>query len=222
MNILVKYPTRGRSGIFLERLKQWYDAATEKGAIRWIVTYDEDDVTMQYSVLAEAHAIIPTLVSYKGNCKTKIEACNANIPLDLEWDVLLLISDDMVCRRIGWDNMIRENMQAHFPDTDGCLWFHDGSKQRAICTLSCIGRKYYNRFHYIYHPSYCSFFCDNEFTEVAQQANQIVFIEQCIATHEHPAWCGGMKVDATYRKNNKYWGQDQALYNQRKRDGYPR
>ena len=42
-----------------------------------------------------------------------------------------------------------------------------------------------------------------------------------IATHEHPAWGGGMKPDATYQRNNRYWVQDSKTYEQRKAAGFP-
>lgn len=225
MKILVKYPTRGRPQIFLERLKEWYESATNPAEIGWLVSYDANDETMTYSVTSQAQKIIreDSLHCVKGNSRSKIQACNAdmNIMEDWPWDVVLLISDDMACRRVGWDDVIRAKMFELYPDTDGCLWFHDGSKQRDICTLSCIGRKYYDKFGYIYHPSFKSFFCDNEFTDVAQKAGKITFIEKGIATHEHPAWGGNMKHDATYKGNNKYWAEDQATYNHRKALGFP-
>ncbi len=74
---------------------------------------------------------------------------------------------------------------------------------------------------YIYHPDYSSFFCDDEQTAVGLSLNKLVFINECICTHEHPSWGGGMKVDALYQRNNKYWNQDKATYERRKAAGFP-
>lgn len=75
--------------------------------------------------------------------------------------------------------------------------------------------------HYLYHPSYASFFCDNEQTSVGMALGKLVFIKDQIASHQHPCWGGGMKPDDLYRRNNKYWASDQANYNRRKAAGFP-
>lgn len=220
MRILVKYPTRQRPKIFLTRLREWASAATDLSEVTFLVSIDEDDASMTDDVIAVANKIARDVRIFRGPNKSKIAACNADVDKIPNWDVMLLISDDMFCRRSGWDAMIRRQMYLRFPDTDGCLWFHDGTRQKEICTLSCIGRKYYDRFGYVYHPSYFSFFCDNEFTEVAKMAGKIEFIDQPISTHEHPAWNGGMKRDDLYAKNNRYWKQDEANYHARKANGF--
>lgn len=222
MRILLKYPTRGRPQQFLATLKGWLDNAADLSRISVLVSYDADDATMTPEVIAQAENMHPALVAVKGNSKTKIEACNADLnEYQGDWQVVLLISDDMWCRRQGWDTAIVLKMQQNFSDTDGVLWFHDGTKQRVIMTLSCIGRRYYERDRFIYHPSYSSFFCDNEATEVAQKRGRIIFIEHPLCTHEQPSWNGGMKRDATYARNNVYWRRDEANYKARKAAGFP-
>ena len=101
-----------------------------------------------------------------GDSKTKIEACNADIK-DVDFDIVLLASDDMVPQVRGYDTIIKEAMEDYFPNTDGVLWFNDGYQSRAMNTLCILGKKYYDRFGYIYHPDYISLWCDNEFTVVA-------------------------------------------------------
>lgn len=222
MRILIKYPTRGRPQAFLSRLKEWVSLASNPDKLSFLVSYDSDDATMTPDVMADAERMHPSIICVRGNSKSKIEACNADIAeYEADWDIILLASDDMFCRRKGWDEMVRLHMKENFPDLDGCLWFHDGTKQRVICTLSVVGRLYYQRFGCLYEKSYLSFFCDNEFTEVAQSLGRIVFIEHPIATHEHPAWNGGMKRDETYVRNNKHWAQDEKNYFNRKSLGFP-
>lgn len=222
MRVLVKYPTRGRPQQSLTTLKGWLDSASDLSRIAVLVSYDADDATMTPEVIAQAEAMHPALVAVRGHSKTKIEACNADVnEYAGDWEVILLISDDMICRRKSWDTVIRDKMRYFYPDTDGCLWFHDGTRQRVISTLSCIGRSYYDRFGYIYNPEYASFFPDNEYTDVAMAMNKITFIADPIATHEHPAWGGAMRADDVYRRNNKYWKADQATYDRRKAAGFP-
>lgn len=146
LRILCKYPTRGRPSIFLTRLKEWASMATDPARIAFLISYDEDDASMTPEVIAEAEKAHPAVICVRGKSKTKIQACNADLnEYEGDWDVVLLISDDMWCVRMGWDNVIRHHMMVRFPDTDGSLWFYDGA-QRRINTLTCYGRKYYERF----------------------------------------------------------------------------
>lgn len=222
MRILCKYPTRGRPQQFLTTLRGWLSSATDLSRIAVLVSYDTDDVVMTPEVIAQAEALHPALVAVRGHSKTKIQACNADVnEYQGDWEVVLLVSDDMQCVRVGWDDMIRKKMSELYPDTDGCLWFHDNSKQRDICTLSCIGKAYYDRFGFIYNGLYSSFFCDNEFTDIARSLNKITFIEGPIASHQHPSWQRGVPTDHLYQRNNKYWKTDQATYERRKSAGFP-
>lgn len=185
-----------------------------------MVSYDHDDESMTAPILAATQELACEVRLYRGASKTKIEAVNASINELAGWDILIIISDDMFCRRKGWDELVVQKMTYHFPDTDGALWFHDGSKQREICTLSCMGWKMYQRFGYVYNPEYKSFFCDNEFTEIARSLNKLPFFDDCLASHEHPCWQGGMRPDELYQRNNKYWPEDQRTYARRKAAGF--
>lgn len=223
MRILVKWPTRGRPQQFLKTLSGWLSQANDLSRISVLVSYDADDATMTPKIIAQAEKMHPALVAVKGNSKTKIMACNADVnEYKGDWDIILLVSDDMRCVRQGWDEIIRKKMTELYPDTDGCLWMHDNSKQRLICTLSCMGRAYYNRFLFIYNPEYSSFFCDNEYTDIARSLNKITFIENPIASHDHPSWQPGIKSDALYLRNNRYWRIDEAIYLKRKSEGFPK
>lgn len=222
MRILLKFPTRGRPQQFLTTLHAWIHHASHPEQLSALVSYDEDDETMTPAIAEEAERLHPMVITVRGKSASKIDACNRDLA-DYEgsWDIVLLISDDMWCRRQAWDDVVRRNMQRHFPDTDGALWFYDNA-QRAINTMECVGRKRWEYFGYLYHPSYRSFWCDNEQTEVGVRDNKLVRVEHPIASHEHPAWCGGMKKDATYIRNNPFWRQDEANYHARKAAGFPR
>lgn len=222
MKILVKYPTRSRPELFLKTLKEYIENESKQHNITYLISYDADDATMTDEVIKNAKLFNADIILVPGNSKTKIEACNAdfNVVSHWDWDIVVLISDDMHVQIHGWDARIVRDMQKYYPDTNGCLWYHDGSSQRSISTLSIIGRKYYDRFGYIYHPSYKSFFCDNEYTEVAVKNHAIKFINGVIIKHQHPAWGQGVPSDALYNHNDKYWGHDEANYKARKANGF--
>lgn len=221
MKILLKYPTRGRPDFFLQRIREWTSFASNASQIAWLVSYDRDDPTMTTGVIAQAESIHPSVICVNGDSKTKIEACNANIAeYEADWSVILLVSDDMWCVRNGWDDLIRQKMTEFFPHTDGALWIFDGA-QRKINTLECVGRRRYQSFGYLYHPSYKSFWSDNETTAVGLRDDKLVFIEQSIAHHQHPSWLKGMKHDATYARNHPYWAADKANFYTRQARGFP-
>jgi hypothetical protein len=219
MKLLVKYPTRSRPDLFLKNIADYTRLSANKD-ITYLVSYDIDDKLMTKKVIERAKKINKNIIFCCGVSKSKIHACNRDLEVVKEWDILLLISDDMFVKKFGWDAEIINQMKINYPDTDGCLWFHDGSKQKVISTLSCIGRRYFDKFGYIYHPDYKSFFCDNEYTEVAKLSNKIKFIDNVIIKHEHPHWGGEVKNDLLYKENSKHWKHDQDLYSQRKPKGF--
>lgn len=220
MNLLIKYPTRSRPELFLKTLKEYIDNESKTNEITYLISYDSDDVSMTESVINTAKAFSDNIIFVKGNSRTKIQACNADIENVEDWNIIVLISDDMHVQIYGWDYQIVKDMEKMFPDTNGCLWYHDGSSQRDISTLSIVGRKYYDQYGYLYHPSYKSFFCDNEYTEVAIRNGAIRFINGTIIKHQHPAWGQGIPMDTLYNHNDKYWGEDMANYNERKANGF--
>lgn len=133
-----------------------------------------------------------------------------------KWDVLLIASDDMVPMVQGWDDIIRFNMNKYFPDTDGVLWFNDGYVGDRLNTLPCLGKKYYDRFDYVYNPAYKSLWADNEFMEVATKLGKQVYIGQCIIKHEHPGNNPAVVYDDIYKRNDKFWNEDHSTYIRRK------
>lgn len=217
MKILVKFPTRSRPAKFLQTLQGYIDKAADLSNVTFLVTYDDDDATMNNSAILnkleqlQVHAI-------GGSSKSKIHAINRDMDMALEWDICMLASDDMICQVHGWDERLREEMKSNFPDTDGCLWFHDGdqaTKNGGLCTMCILGRKYYDRFGYIYHPAYISLWSDNEYTEIARRLNKLKFFEEVLFKHVHFSNTSGLQPDALMIKTQSYFKQDEATYRER-------
>lgn len=220
MKILYKYPTRARWRWFRKTLETYYGMMSEDCIFQFLVSLDEDDTSMLIPEVRKFLDYQPNLIYKYGKSRTKIEACNADMDLVSDWDILVLVSDDMIPIVKDFDKIIVENMEKHFPDLDGALHFDDGlfGKDRTI-TLSVMGRKLYERFGYVYHPAYKSFFCDNEFTDEVYGMEKAKYIPQIIIQHK---WHGGPKSkDALYRRNSGMKG-DEATYNRRKLLGFPR
>lgn len=220
MKILFKYPTRARWSWFQKTLSIYYDMISDECDFQFFITLDKDDKRMNNEKVKAFLSSQPNLTYNYGESKTKIEACNADVGLVREWDILVLVSDDMIPIIRDFDKIIVELMTKHFPDTDGALHFNDGcyGKDKTI-TFSIIGRKMYERFGYVYHPAYRSFYCDNEFTDEVYALNRCHYDPRIIVKHR---WSGGPKSkDALYRRNSRMKG-DEVVYNRRKLIGFPK
>jgi len=83
----------------------------------------------------------------------------------------------------GFDNIIREEF---YKNLDQFVHFPDGFTADRLATMSIMGREYYNRFKYIYHPDYISLWCDNEAMEVAKMLGCYTYVDKNIFQHLHP------------------------------------
>lgn len=214
MKILVKFPTKSRPHQFLKVLSLLVEKSTDKDNIRYLISYDKDDITMTDEVIKEAMKIAPKIALWGGHSNNKIHACNRNIEKEAGWDIIVLMSDDMIPQVEGWDEIIRQAMTKYYSDTDGCVWFPDGYQDR-ICTLVIMGKKYFDRFGYLYHSDYNSLFCDNEQTLVAQKLNKMEYINFCIFKHEHFANNANVKRDSLYDKNEGFYRLDEVVFKRR-------
>ena len=223
MRILLKFPTRSRPMEALNVLRKYYQLANRPDMIGVAVSCDEDDESMTRGLVKdEMHKTSLQYFAWQrvfyGQSKSKIEACNADIAaVDWSWDIVMLVSDDMVPQIKGYDDVIRTQMQAGFPDTNGILWFNDGYQKDNLNTLSIMGRKMYESFGYIYHPSYKSFYCDTEFTDLCKGAlkDKCLYNPYCIIRHEHPG-LGYKAHDTLYNANQRWWSTDLHTYISRK------
>ena len=222
MRILLKFPTRSRPQQAMRVIQQYSNMAINPKSIGVAMSCDSDDESMTRSLVRDEFDRILGQFGwhqiYYGNSKTKIEACNADVEkIEYPWDIVVLVSDDMVPIVRGYDDVIRSHMMSSFPDTNGILWFNDGHQGENLNTLSVMGRTMYQSFGYIYHPSYKSFYCDTEFTDLCKTSlkSKCVYSSTCIVRHEHPGnGYGGF--DSLYQKNQLAWTHDMDNYINRK------
>jgi len=215
--VLVKFPTRSRPDKFFYALDKYYELAENLDDMVFIITCDIDDVSMNNIDVINRLKKYKNLKVYFGTSTNKIEAVNANI--EEGFDVLILASDDMVPVHKGYDVVIRQQMFKYFPDGDGALWFNDGHQGTNINTLPIMGKAYYDRFGYIYHPSYKSVYCDNEYTEVGVSLKKLIYFSNCIIEHVHPAFKPNL-WDNLYHTNEQYVKSDEFNYKLRKANNY--
>lgn len=227
MNILLKCPTRSRPQKVLATLASYVRLANQKAKIGIAVSCDEDDTSMTRNLVKEElqRTINATAWGriFYGSNKSKIQACNANMSeIDYPWDIVVLVSDDMIPQIQGWDDVIRSHMMSRFPDTNGILWFNDGCQGDKLNTLCIYGRRMYEEFGYIYQPEYKSLFCDTELTDRCRGdlKDRCLYVPYCIIRHEHPGTGFAQNNDELYQHNQRFWTEDMMTYIRRKNYAY--
>jgi hypothetical protein len=218
MKILLKCPTRSRPKKVIETLRKYVELATQPDLIGICLSCDTDDATMHDPNVEYHITNLPVAwvkIFYSDN-QSKIEAVNADMnKIEWGWDLVILVSDDMIPKVKGYDDIIRSHIT---PDLDRIVWINDGVQGYHLNTLSIMGRKMYDSIGYIYHPSYKSLFCDNEFTDLCKGplASKCSYIEEILVRHEHFRTGFPEKNDALYQRNQQYWSADFKNYIARK------
>jgi hypothetical protein len=185
---VIKFPTRNRPEKFKTVMTQYLTLLSGKNDVRFIITMDEDDATMNNPEMQQwlaTRAKNAQIECFYGHSKSKIEACNANLE-GVDGDVLMLASDDMVPIQMGYDEIINVAFKEAFPDYDGAIKFWDGlrPKEDPLMTLTVMGFPLYKQFGYIYNPEYKSLYCDNEQTQVCWKLGKLRRCDVCIIQHQ--------------------------------------
>lgn len=220
--ILIKFASRSRPHKFFGGIDNIISNIGDLNNFCILASLDVDDVSMNnpetIKKLTEYVERYPDKIIIKfGHSKNKIDAINRDvneIKEKYEFDILVNFSDDMEFIQHSFDETIRNKFFVHYPDTDGNIYFNDGFVGDRISTMSIIGRKYYDKFNYIYHPSYHSLWCDNEYTEVAKRNQKILYFHENIYKHNHPSNIGGF-MDEQLIKTEAFSDLDRQNYEKR-------
>ena len=240
MKILAQFPTFARPEKFLHCLRSYIDKTSGRHQIFFNINCDADDESMnnqetvnKIQEIFQTPTRSPEMKWHDNFCggeihfddnTTKISSINTHI--DREFDIVIVISDDMIPQVNHWDDEIVTAMMEHYPDLDGCISFDDGyTDKNSLVTFSILGRKLYEHFGYIYHPDYKSLYCDDEFTQAVTKLNKITYIDKMIIKHEHYAEEGNSNsgdYDKAAEKTLYFAGRDQQVFENRKILGFPK
>ena len=222
MRLLFKYPTRGRPDWFRETLERYRQLLSGENECHFAITMDSDDHTMNNEAIHRYLSLVKdvVLVYHYGDHANKVEACNAGMPESHLWDIVILVSDDMVVTKQDFDKIIVADMIKHFPNMDGVLHYPDGYRppNDPVVTWTVMGRGFYERYGCLYRPEYKAMWCDDELTDVAASWGKLVHCDAEIVKHE---WCK-FGIDENYQRDHKLFAEDNATYEERKEKGFPR
>lgn len=195
--------------------------AHDNNNIIYLISIDTDDIYMNNKYVVDTlEALHENVICICDKSRNKVHAYNRDIELIDDWDIVVGASDDMVCVKNGWDKVIRKDMKKTYPDTDGILHYNDGFVGSKLITLPILGRKYYDRFGYVYHKSYVSLWCDNEQMEVARRLKKITYFKEVLFKHEHFSNMKNVKRDALICKTESFFYMDKRNYNKRLRKNF--
>lgn len=216
MKLVIKFPTRSRPEKFKKVLTDYITFLSGDNEVRFVVTCDEDDSTMNNPEMIawlEEQKQNVDLDYFFGDHKTKVEACNANMENETG-DVLLVVSDDMFPASLNYDAIIADGFQRTFPNYDGAIKFSDGLREDQLMTLPCIGWKLYEAIGHIYHPDYTSVCCDNEQTRLCAMLGKLAVADICIAKH---VWVPGSheNADELHQRNESFYEKDTKVLEER-------
>ena len=218
--LIYKFPSRNRPDKFKHVLEKSISLLSGKHDVRFVITLDSDDETMNNDNMREwMDNLDVDLVYHYGDSKSKIEACNANLE-DEDGDALILVSEDMVPCFQDFDDIIMQGMEQFFPDMDGAIKFHDGlrPKEDLLMTLPVLGWNLYKKFGYIYHPDYTSLYCDNEMTIVCRDLGKLLVSPVCIFRHE---WTNQPFDDLHARnENSEMYAIDSKVFEERQKNRF--
>jgi len=195
MKISIIHPSRSRAEIANKVRAEWLSKADTD--VEYIFSLDNDDIQN---------------TKYDGDCiynnnRSAIDAINKGAEV-AKGDLLIVVSDDFSCPE-HWDTLLIEALQGK---SDYCVKTQDGL-QPTLMTLPIMDRVYYDRFGYIYHPSYRHMFCDQEMTAVAHMLCKAITLP-LLFPHNHYS-TGKFKKDAITLRNNATWQQGEKLFNER-------
>lgn len=206
--ILFKFPSRSRPDKFFAIIDKVYELG--KG-YDWsiLATLDSDDPTANTDDFNFRIGQYEKVTAIWGHSTGKINAINRDLQYVGDFDIIVLLSDDMhpqVC-------LFEEVIKAYATGFTGLTHFPDGVVNERLCTFTVMDKKFFDMLGWLYDPEYDSVYADNALHDLSVLLGKYQYIPIQIVKHLHP--CYGMAVtDDLYKRNEdpKLYGKDHNTY----------
>lgn len=215
MTICYSFASRSRPDRFFQTLDNII-AMSASDNFFIVAKLDEDDMTMNDPLIKERLLSYPMVIVKWGMSQSKIHAINRDLVDIPDWAIIVCASDDMRFRTHGFDDIIRKHMPENL---DAFIHCPDDYAKDRICTVSILGKRYYQRDGYIYHSDYFSMWCDDEATEVAKRRGCYIYLPEVSIEHLHYTNDRKAVKDELYWRNDTY-NKDKEVFEQRKARGF--
>jgi len=215
--ILFKYPSRSRRGRFLDGLDSILNNIHDQDNFQILVTADFDDTDMRD--LPKYVTDHPKIRVQYGTSESKIHAVNRDMEFaDSDWDIVVVVSDDILFQFGGFDEVIRGDYGRYGLDT--LLHYPDNDAKDMLAVLYIAGRTFYDRFGFIYDPRFKSLWCDNLIMEQAQKLGKYQYVNMPgMFVHLNPAY-GHLERDELFNTQQAFWDEDYQMYCSIRDNGY--
>lgn len=225
MKISLLHPSRGRPKKAYQTAKEWVEKAGVE--VEYILSLDEDDNWQeQYiSLIFSDHKFNQFNTSIIGWMNGNVVNATNRAAQNSKGDILVYLSDDFKCPD-NWGNLIIKEFESTLisgmPElpwilkVDDCLQkFHV-----PILTIPIMNRAMYERLGYFWNPEYKSMFVDEDLYWTARKIDAIKMCPHLKFPHEHPS-NGKAVTDETYQRSAANWNQGKAVFERRKKQGFP-
>jgi len=219
--VTIIHPSRSRPKIAYETALKWIQRiGLPETEFEYILSLDNDDPEL-WSYKNKFPCLNFTI--FRSDNRSAIDAINTPAKFYSAYrgqeenskDFLIVISDDFDCPN-DWGKTLERSIG---DEQDRCYKTTDGI-QDWIITLPIMGWKYYNRFGYIYHPSYSHMFCDTELTCVAEMTGrwaQLSSNGDCL-TFKH--LCESIPKDDLNKRNDATFDEGKRNFIERKKRSF--
>jgi len=224
MEIILLHPSRGRAKKARETFDYWIDRISGENEITHILSVDSDDPELElYKKYSPACTGLVTTVLIENSNTSVVEATNSAARYAPEGHIMIYLSDDFQCPQ-NWDKLVRDQaieadrvLGEHFLiKVDDCLQKFSVD----VLTIPIMSYKLYQKLGYFWHPEYKSMFVDQDLYWITKNNNWLFLAENLKFPHLHYS-NGKAPLDQTYQRSSAHWHTGQALYNHRKKLGFP-
>lgn len=169
--LLVNISVQKNFDLFFKTLDQYYALLSGKNHVHFLITCSNNNC-VQSSVQTQLKKYRDLDFSF--DCSNSwVSVFNREINKYQGFDFLLIVDENTAPQIKGYDDIIVQTMKKSFADTDGVLCISDDSIDNLLNKYAVMGKKYYQRFGYVYHPHYTSVFAQNELFDVAQALGKL-------------------------------------------------
>lgn len=219
LKILFKFPCRGREASLFESLDSLDRNIRDRENYLISLTLDTDDDDLNRPDVINRLMTFSNVSIEWGLSDSKVHAINRSMP-DYDFDVIICWSNDQFATFFGFDDHMRTSILNKFGNDgmDALCHFGEPDSREALNVLYVATRKYYDRFGFIYHPSYKSLWCDNETLEIGKMLGRYHYFGiEGLYEHRNPAYNKyNVARDFLFDMQQAWWPVDEANFHKRK------
>jgi hypothetical protein len=208
--------TSCRADSILPAVKMWLDRADHPETIEVVICVDGNSQDCMEAARAVTGAKVIVQPDPPYNC---VRGWNL-AATQTTGKVIVNMADDF-SPPLHWDTLLLGLNPPGWIDGEYVVHVASGYVED-IPVLSILTRKRYERFGYVFYPSYESMFCDTELGTVAYRDGVVIEAKHLLFEHMH-CDCGKRAKDEhdVVHGSKDRWNRGEMLFNYRKQTGFP-